>query len=726
MLRKLLAVILALWTSVALAAAPPIPPSAPTILPSGLQDIGAPTALPFVIACMGQSNAVGQDNLGSKVVQPNIFTTNDESSPTSIVPAAFGTDPFNGTIGGGTTTNPTLAYNNQCVWFANYLRLSGLLPAARPIVIMPNFYSSQSINQWIGNGSATIGGTVLTLGNVVNLTVTSSALTGSPITVSYTLGAGETTTTIATGLAAAINANTVLQAAGISASSATNVVNPTYPTNLSVTWGQSVTGGGNETVTLSFVTPPHWTQLLANLAVLDTAYPNAKINHVIWDQGENDSSGTAYSTQASYLVGFAALEAQFRSLPSWIATATISATEMGTWSSNASGDLRNDALRVLADGYFDPWTTVVTSACPLNFITTTCESAENAGPHFNGWALMLLGQRHFQAWERARINGGFHEGLNTYYGAGLSFPNQLSISSAGVTLNPDDIRTGVNIATAGGAISLPKASLSSGPVLFTQGNNTVTINVTGALSNLLAPNNRNNVGSYQAPVFSSVMAVPIVSQNTWRLYSVGQNKQGDQGRYAGLATLTGVLSLDVSQMNGVALHFNGATVTLTNNFGLDLIANDDTGSSIFTVSVGTFSMPDGSTPTSLTLQPGETVWMFSRITATSTLITQVVYLVQPPGTVYGGPAPTPTGSCAVNTQLGGNTAGSYKANGVCAAGTVILTFNQTAPNGWTCKAQDLTTPADIINQTAYSQTSVTFTGTMASADLVTFGPCGGF
>lgn len=89
-----------------------------------------------------------------------------------------------------------------------------------------------------------------------------------------------------------------------------------------------------------------------------------------------------------------------------------------------------------------------------------------------------------------------------------------------------------------------------------------------------------------------------------------------------------------------------------------------------------------------------------------------------------GSVPTPTGTCAINNQVGGNTAGSFKANGACAAGTVILTFAATAPNGYVCSAHDMTTPADAMNQTAYSTTSCTLTGTMASADQVTFSATG--
>jgi hypothetical protein len=85
-----------------------------------------------------------------------------------------------------------------------------------------------------------------------------------------------------------------------------------------------------------------------------------------------------------------------------------------------------------------------------------------------------------------------------------------------------------------------------------------------------------------------------------------------------------------------------------------------------------------------------------------------------------GSPPTLSGTCAANTQVGGNTAGTFKANGACVAGTVILTFATTAPNGWVCDTHDMTTPTNLLNQTASTATSVTFTGAMTSLDVVAF------
>jgi hypothetical protein len=91
----------------------------------------------------------------------------------------------------------------------------------------------------------------------------------------------------------------------------------------------------------------------------------------------------------------------------------------------------------------------------------------------------------------------------------------------------------------------------------------------------------------------------------------------------------------------------------------------------------------------------------------------------------GGTAPTASGSCAINTQVGGQMGGSFKAGGACSGGTVILTFAGAAPNGYACDAHDLSTPANSMNVTSYSPRSVTFTGKMAARDLIVF-KCIGF
>jgi hypothetical protein len=94
-----------------------------------------------------------------------------------------------------------------------------------------------------------VGGTAH-VGDVLNLTVTSSALTGSPITVTHTMTGTDTLATAAVALAAAVNANSVLAAAGIVALAVSSGEFEVYqPTALSpqATFGESVTGGGATT-----------------------------------------------------------------------------------------------------------------------------------------------------------------------------------------------------------------------------------------------------------------------------------------------------------------------------------------------------------------------------------------------------------------------------------------------------------------------------------------------
>jgi len=88
--------------------------------------------------------------------------------------------------------------------------------------------------------------------------------------------------------------------------------------------------------------------------------------------------------------------------------------------------------------------------------------------------------------------------------------------------------------------------------------------------------------------------------------------------------------------------------------------------------------------------------------------------------IMTGTVPTgTTGTCTASSFVGGALAGKFSA-AVCAGGTFILSGLPTAPNGYACDAEDQTTPADTLKQTANSTTSVTFTSTTAASDVVVF------
>ena len=96
--------------------------------------------------------------------------------------------------------------------------------------------------------SATVAGTV-TPGDTLTLTFSSASLPNN-IAVAYEVLAGDTLATIAAGLAAAVNANGVLQATQITAQAAGAAVNTYAPGSVTFTLAESTSGGATETLTI--------------------------------------------------------------------------------------------------------------------------------------------------------------------------------------------------------------------------------------------------------------------------------------------------------------------------------------------------------------------------------------------------------------------------------------------------------------------------------------------
>lgn len=112
-----------------------------------------------------------------------------------------------------------------------------------------NYYGQLSTfaggNAMVGNGaSITISGTITT-SDVIQLTFTAAGISGGVTTVSYTVGAGNSLTQIAAGLAAAMTANTSLVAADIREQTDAQAT----PNTISVAMGGTSIIGVNCTVT---------------------------------------------------------------------------------------------------------------------------------------------------------------------------------------------------------------------------------------------------------------------------------------------------------------------------------------------------------------------------------------------------------------------------------------------------------------------------------------------
>lgn len=99
-----------------------------------------------------------------------------------------------------------------------------------------------------GITTETIGGTI-TASDIVSITAIDAALPNGQKTKSYTVGGGDSTTTIATALKNAINADSDYTAAGITATSSAAVISISSTSSNATTYSQSVSAGATETIT---------------------------------------------------------------------------------------------------------------------------------------------------------------------------------------------------------------------------------------------------------------------------------------------------------------------------------------------------------------------------------------------------------------------------------------------------------------------------------------------
>jgi hypothetical protein len=88
------------------------------------------------------------------------------------------------------------------------------------------------------------------------------------------------------------------------------------------------------------------------------------------------------------------------------------------------------------------------------------------------------------------------------------------------------------------------------------------------------------------------------------------------------------------------------------------------------------------------------------------------------GSLQAGGTQNITG-CSLTAASGGAWSGTFT-SGVAGTCTVTITPGFTAVHGWACHAEDLTTPADKLNQTAKNTTTCTISGTTANGDGITW------
>lgn len=167
-------------------------------------------------------------------------------------------------------------------------------------------------------------------------------------------------------------------------------------------------------------------------------------------------------------------------------------------------------------------------------------------------------------------------------------------------------------------------------------------------------------------------------------------------------------------INGTAIGFLGAS---NMNFGTDNSFSIGTSSSRIANEFigGTLSWTNGSgTADTQINRAAAGLFQFGTTTSNSNAGLKLSYLQS------GGTKFTASG-CSNSTTVGGATSGKF-ASGTTGSCTVVITMGDTdtATNGWSCAASDLTTPANLISQSASSTTTCTITGTTVSGDIINF------
>jgi hypothetical protein len=92
------------------------------------------------------------------------------------------------------------------------------------------------------------------------------------------------------------------------------------------------------------------------------------------------------------------------------------------------------------------------------------------------------------------------------------------------------------------------------------------------------------------------------------------------------------------------------------------------------------------------------------------------------GQVFIGQGGQSVSGCTLSAAAGSAGSGKFVAGVAACTATITL---PSATNGWACKAQDITTPADAVNQSAFTTTSATVTGTVVVNDVIVY-QCMGF
>jgi hypothetical protein len=185
-----------------------------------------------------------------------------------------------------------------------------------------------------------------------------------------------------------------------------------------------------------------------------------------------------------------------------------------------------------------------------------------------------------------------------------------------------------------------------------------------------------------------------------------------------IASTTGYIAVTNAAAAGTAADSSGGTIRSTapvNSPLLILAGTYGSGAGTQATDKWTVQVVDGTPGTNPT-----STYTLTHAGSSGAAAVSILYPVTTAGLVAGGATFTVTSGCTTSATSGGILAGSFTASSsTCSP---VITTGVTAPHGYYCGITDLTTGAGTIRETAYSQTTVTFTGaSLGSTDQFLFG-----
>jgi hypothetical protein len=345
---------------------------------------------------------------------------------------------------------------------------------------------------------------------------------------------------------------------------------------------------------------------ISAIALVNAAYGTGwTINAYLWDQGENDGSGT-YGTQTLYAAAFARWVTYVTGLPCWSADSRWINTELALWNA-ASESARNDFFRTTADGALYPFMTLTGSSGMV-------ESLQNPPVHYDGNSQIVLGGRSFQNWRKGQMRNGYG-GAKTYWGSQYSYPNNLfpTVSSA-VVLGVDDIMPGAVITISGGSLQVPNPAFCFAPI-YVNCLAQASLTAAGGASVLYAENSGTSTTAFTMKSGSMYMLVP--SNADWFVFTIFGRIGGQLDGYANSVSSAGVgLVLGTKQWQNCWFSIDGGGVSLAGNYGqrgtfynIAAAAN----SSVMTPTAGSVISMDGSVLATYPITPGSLVEFTSNL-----------------------------------------------------------------------------------------------------------------